>query len=159
MEVLLLQDIKGVGKKNDLLVVGDGFALNCLLPKRAALVATPLVRRRYAEVIRKRAEEREVERQAKAGAAQALMGKTVHFTRKATKTGKLYAAVSEEVLSVALKDQHGVDVSPMAITIDSPIKALGNFQVKVKLGDQNIQVAVHVQGEAAAAKVPAKAAA
>lgn len=159
MEVLLLQDIKGVGEKNDLIVVGDGFALNCLLPKRAALVATPLVRRRYADAIRSRAEERDRERQAKAGAAQALAGKAVCFTRKATKTGKLYAAISEEAIASALKDQHGLAIAPTAVQIGSPIKALGTFHVMLRLGDQNVPLSVSVQAEAVvAAKIPVRVA-
>src|SRR2546423_12740961 len=99
MEILLLQDIAGIGKKNDLLVVGDGFALNCLLPQRKALVATPTVRKRYADQIRKRAEEKETDRQSQQQAAAALSGKAVQFTRKVTKTGKLYAAISEEQIA------------------------------------------------------------
>ena len=157
MEVLLLQDIKGVGKKNDLMVVGDGFALNCLLPKRVALVATPLVRRRYADAIRTRAEERERERQAKAGAAQALSGKIVTFTRKTTKTGKLYAAVSEEAIVSALKEQHSIEITAASVQINAPIKALGTFQVMLRLGDQNVPLSVSVQAEGAA-KAQSKAA-
>ncbi len=148
MEVLLLQDINGIGKKNDLLVVGDGFALNHLLPKRAALVATPLVRRRYAEVIRKRAEERETERQARAGAVQALSGKTVTFMRKTTKTGKLYASVTEDVIADALKNQHGIEVPADAVEITTPIKATGTFNVLVRMADQMVSVSVVVQPEA-----------
>ncbi len=148
MEVLLLQDVSGIGKKNDLLVVGDGFALNCLLPKRAALVATPLVRRHYAEQIRKRAEERETERQVRMGAAQAVAGKTVTFTRKTTKTGKLYAAINEDTISDALKNQHGIEIKSDSIDIPAQIKATGTFQVKVKMGDQSIALSVVVQPEA-----------
>lgn len=147
MEVLLLEDIKGIGKKNDLLIVGDGFALNCLLPKRTALVATPLVRRRYAEQIRRRAEDRENERQMKMGAAQALTGKTLTFTRKTTKTGKLYAAVTEDVIADALKHQHGIEVPSDAIRIPSPIKATGAFSVQVKMADQLVPVSITVQPE------------
>ena len=90
MEILLLQDVTGVGKKNDLLVVGDGYALNYLLPHRKALVATPTVRKRYADQIRKRAEEKEQERALRANAAAALSGKSVTFTKKMTKTGLVF---------------------------------------------------------------------
>ena len=72
MEVLLLTDIPGIGKKDDLLLVGDGYALNCLLPRRQAMIATPTVRRRYAEIIRKRAVERQTELDSKAAAASAV---------------------------------------------------------------------------------------
>lgn len=147
MEVLLLKDVPGVGKKNDLLVVGDGFALNFLLPKRAALVATPLVRKRYAEFIRRRAEERESERAVAAGAAQALSGKAVVFKKKVTKTGKLYAAITAENIAEALKEQHGVSVEETSIKIDEPIKATGTHQVLMQMGEQQVMVNVTVEAE------------
>jgi len=147
MEVLLLQDVPGVGKKNDLLVVGDGFALNCLLPKRAALVATPLVRRRYAEFIKRRAEEREKEKSASAGIANAVQGKVVTFKRKVTKTGKLYAAITEKNIVDALKEQHEVEVSEDAVSITDPIKALGTFQVAVQTGEKVAELTVTVEAD------------
>jgi large subunit ribosomal protein L9 len=147
MEVLLLQDVPGIGKKNDLLVVGDGFALNYLLPKRAALVATPLVRKRYAEFIRRRAEEREQEKAVAADAVKSLTGKTIVFTKKVTKTNKLYAAITEKNIVDALKDQHGLEVSVDAIRIDDPIKATGTFQVLMQLREQLVPLTVQVQPE------------
>ncbi|MBI3336393.1 50S ribosomal protein L9 [Candidatus Peregrinibacteria bacterium] len=144
MEVLLLDDVTGIGKKNDLLVVGDGFALNFLLPHRRAIVATPTVRKRYAEQIRHRAEEREQEKALRAGAAAAVAGKLVHFVRKVTKTGKLYGAISEKAIAEALKKEHGLDVPLDTIDIPSPIKSTGTFQVGVKMGERrgNVQVVV-----------------
>jgi large subunit ribosomal protein L9 len=149
MEVLLLQDVAGIGKKNDLLVVGDGFALNCLLPRRMALVATPLVRKRYADLIRRRAEEREREKQSQAGMAQALSGKSVTLKRKTTKTGKLYAAVTEKVIVDALKEMHQLEVKEDAVEIATPIKATGTFQVSVALAGQSLPVTVIVEADAA----------
>ncbi len=147
MEILLLEDIAGIGKKNDLLVVGDGFALNYLLPHRKALVATPTVRKRYADQIRKRAEEKETERQVKANLASALTGKSLTFTKKASKTGKLYAAITEELIIQAMKDQLSVEVPADSVELDEPIKALGNFSAKVRLGDSSQNLAVTVKAE------------
>jgi len=149
MEVLLLQDINGIGKKNDLLVVGDGFALNYLLPKRAALVATPLVRKRYADLIRRRAEEREKEKKTQSDIAQSLTGKTVVLQRKASKAGKLYAAVTEKMISEALKTQHEIDVAADKIVIADEIKSTGNHTAQVKLTDQMVNVQVTVEAEKA----------
>lgn len=147
MEVLLLQDIPGIGKKNDLLVVGDGFALNNLLPMRKALVATPTVRKRYAEQIRRRAEEKMTEQAAKDGAVAELKGKSVSLKRKATKTGKLYAAITQDAIAEALRDEHKITVSEEDITIEEQIKALGEFTVQVKLGDASADLKVEVAQE------------
>ena len=147
MEILLLEDINGIGKKNDLLVVGDGFALNFLLPQRKALVATPTVRKRYADVIRKRAEEKEGEQKLRMAAASALAGKSVTFSRKATKTSKLYAAITPEDISEALKAQHSLDIPADSIHTNDAIKALGTFQATVKVGGDSHTVGVVVTAE------------
>lgn len=147
MEVLLLQDIAGIGKKNDLLVVGDGYAMNCLLPKRAALVATPLVRKRYADLIRRRAEERETEKAAQAGVAKALAGKSLMFTKKVTKTGKLYAAINKKAIAEALKTQLSMDTGEEAVMLDEPIKTVGTHTVAIKINDQMVQLSVVVDAE------------
>ncbi len=147
MEVILLQDIPGIGKKNDVLVVGDGYALNCLLPHRKALVATPTVRKRYAEVIRRRAEEKALERAAATSAASVLQGKKISLSRKTTKTGKLYAAITEKQIVEAMLQQLKIESKDSAITISSPIKALGSFTVQVDLSGVSADLAVEVGAE------------
>lgn len=144
MEVFLLQDIAGVGKKNDLIVVGDGFALNCLLPNRMGLVATPTVRKRYSEQIKKRAEERERERQMQMNAAAALAGKVLQFQRKAAKNNKLYAAVSPDDIVEALKTQLGFETTADAIILEEHIKTIGSHSVGVKIADATQKVGVMV---------------
>ncbi len=147
MEVLLLQDIAGIGKKNDLLVVGDGYALNYLLPRRAALVATPVVRKRYADLIRRRAEERETEKAAQAGVAKSLADKSLTFTKKVTKTGKLYAAINKKAIADALKTQLSMDIGEEAVMMDESIKATGTHSVNIKINDQMVALSVTVEAE------------
>lgn len=149
MEVLLLQDIPGIGKKSDLIVVGDGYALNFLLPRRAALVATPLVRKRYADLIRRRAEERETEKAAKMDAANAVSGKTIVIAKKATKTGKLYAGISEDAVATELKAQLGIEVKADDVEMAEHFKSVGEHQAFVQIGDQRVQLTVKVEALAA----------
>lgn len=149
MEILLLQDIAGIGKKNDLLLVGDGYALNFLLPRRAALVATPIVRKRYADLIRRRAEEREKEKAVQDDAAKALSGKSINFTKKVTKTGKLYAAITKTAIVEALKAQLSMDVSEHAVMLDEAIKSTGTHTVSIKINDKMVPVSLVVEAEKA----------
>lgn len=149
MEVLLLQDIQGIGKKNDLLLVGDGYALNCLLPRKMAIVATPVVRRRFADDIKRRAEEKEQERQQQESVAGELQGKKVKFTRKVTKTGKLYAAITEDAIAEALKEQLKLDVAAENINIPEHIKSVGTHPVTVQLASQKLPLSVVVDKEEA----------
>lgn len=147
MEVLLLVDIAGVGKRNDIIVVRDGYALNRLLPGRLALVATPTVRQRYAEEIRRRAAEREAEEKSRKDLAGALEGKVVSLEKKATQTGKLYAAIAMKEVSDELKKQHQLDVPEHALSTAEPIKALGTFPVSVRLGVVRTKLNVEVKAK------------
>lgn len=148
MEVLLLTDILGIGKKNDLIVVKSGFALNYLLPGRKALVVTPNVRKRYAEQIKVRALEREKEKEMQTSLSTALGGKTVHINAKVTKTGKLYAAISEVAIAEAIKTEHLIDVTPEAITVRNAIKSTGMHTIELTIGAQTIQMSVEVKAVA-----------
>ncbi|MBT7929368.1 50S ribosomal protein L9, partial [Candidatus Peregrinibacteria bacterium] len=134
----------GIGKKDDLLVVGDGYALNRLLPNREAIVATPTVRRRYADQIRHRAEQNAKELAVKQSAANVLQGKVLKFARKATKTGKLYAALTEKCIVDELKKEHSIEVKEDAISISDQIKSIGTHNVEIKLADTNQKMEVEV---------------
>lgn len=148
MEIFLLEDVPGIGKKNDLLIVGDGYALNCLLPKRAALIATPLVRKRYAEFIKRRAQEREKERAAAAEISAAVSNATLSVTRKASKGGKLYAAVTAKNIADLINEELNVPVSVESVHLDEPIKSVGSFPVSVQIADgNNVTVTVNVAAE------------
>lgn len=148
MEVLLLTDIAGVGKKNDLIVVKSGFALNFLLPERKAMVVTPSVRKRYAEQIKDRALQREREREIQVSLNAALSGKVVHLMAKAGKTGKLYAAVSEAMIADALKKEYGIDIPASTITLKEHIKTVGAHPVTIAIGSQSAKINVEVKAEA-----------
>lgn len=147
MEVLLLTDILGIGKKNDLIVVKGGFALNHLLPNRKALVVTPNIRKRYAEQIKKRALEREQEKQLQSSLSTALGGKVVHIAARVSKTGKLYAAVSEAMIAEALKTEHATEVPADSVNIPKTIKSTGKHTVQLTVGTQTIDLAVEVKAK------------
>lgn len=144
MEVLLLQDINGVGQKDDLLVVGDGYALNFLLPQSKALIATPTVRRRYADRIRRRALEREELRIAEQSTASAIAQKSITLSRKASEAKKLYAAVTAKSISEALKEQHSIEIAESAIHLAEPIKALGEFTVDVEMSGAKAALSITI---------------
>ncbi len=138
MEVLLLEDIPGVGKRNDIIIVRSGFALNNLLPRRRALVATPAVRKRYAEQIKRRAEEKQHEIELAKSAAAVLKETVLKFVRKASKNGKLYAAVSAGNIAEALSEQVQVEVPEVDVTVETEIKSVGNHTARIKLGSEGV---------------------
>ncbi len=148
MEVLLLADIAGIGKKNDLIVVQKGYALNHLLPAREAIVVTPSVRKRYAEEIKRRALEREQERASQAEAVKTLSGKKLEIKVKTTKTGTLYASISEKRIADELKARFGIHLSPQQIRIQSPIKGVGTHTIGLQIGSVTTAFPIEVKASA-----------
>jgi len=149
MELLLLEDIPGVGRRNDIIVVRNGFALNNLLPRRRALVATPTVRKRYAEQIKRRAEEKAREQDLAKSAAAILRENTLTFTAKAAKGGTLYAAITAKLIAEALTEQLNLEVPEANILLPEHIKTLGQHKASVKIGPSELEVKMEVKPEGA----------
>jgi large subunit ribosomal protein L9 len=147
MELLLLEDIPGIGRRNDIVIVNNGFALNNLLPRRRALVATPTVRKRYAEQIRRRAEEKTREAELARNAASLLKTRMLLFKRRTTKAGKLYAGISARDIADALSEQLQIEVPEVNIHLSEAIKSLGEHTVQMKLAETTVDVKLDVQAE------------
>ncbi len=147
MEILLLSDIRNIGKKGDLLTAARGFAMNHLIPSGLAIVATPHVRKRYAQQIKKRAEEREQERAVQASLKDALSGKVVHIAASAAKNGKLYASISEAMLADALQKEYSITVAPSAVGLSAHLKTIGLHTAMITVGTQTVPVQVEVKAE------------
>ena len=134
MKVILQQDVKGQGKKGQLVDVSDGYARNFLLPKKLAVIATAenLNTMKQQEKARK-AQEAAEKAQAQATAKQ-LEGLTVKIAAKAGEGGRLFGAVTAKEVSEALSEQYGVNIAKTKLVLDEPIKACGGYQIKAKLG-------------------------
>ena len=134
MKVILQQDVKGQGKKGQMIEVSEGYARNFLLPKKLAIAATTDAintmnlkeKARKAEEARLKAEAEET--------AKKLKDITVKLTAKAGNGGKLFGAVTTKEISEGLKKQHNIDIPKQKLVLDEPIKAFGTYQVKAKLG-------------------------
>ena len=120
MKVILQQDVKGQGKKGQLVDVSDGYARNFLLPKKLAVIATAenLNTMKQQEKARK-AQEAAEKAQAEATAKQ-LEGLMVKITAKE--------------ISECLAQQHGLNIAKTKLVLDEPIKACGGYKIKAKLG-------------------------
>lgn len=146
MKVVLLKDIKGSGKKDDIISVSDGYARNFLFPQKLAAEATPGVLK---EIERKRAagEAREAEKLAEAKArADSLKNKVVDLGVKCGSQGRLYGSVTTAEIAEALEKQHGVTVDKRKIEISEPIKEVGNKQISVWLyNGVTVNMILHVE--------------
>ena len=133
MKVILKQDVKGSGKKGQLIEVSDGYARNFLLAKGLAIEATAqnlnVLKAKEASVQYRTQMERE---QAEA-AAKILEGKTVKMTAKAGTGGRLFGSVTAKEIAEELKNSFGLEIDKRKISLESDIKAFGSYAFEVKL--------------------------
>ena len=134
MKVILQQDVKGQGKKGQLINASDGYARNFLLPKKLAVEATPDNINKMKMHDKAVAAQQAAEKAEAQSAAEKLKALTVKVSAKAGAGGRLFGAVTSKEIADCLKEQHGLDVSKTKIVQDEPIKAFGTYELKVKLG-------------------------
>ena len=133
MKVVLLKDVKNVGKRDDILTVSDGYARNFLFPQKLAAEATPGALK---EIQRKRAAQdaREAEMKAEAEAKAALLrNKIVTLAVKCGDKGRLYGSVTAAEVADALEQQHGIKVDKRKLEIGEPIREVGVREITVWL--------------------------
>ena len=134
MKVILQQDVRGQGKKGQLVEVSEGYARNFLLPRKLAIAATPdAINTMNLKEKARKAEEARLKAEAEA-TAEKLKECMVKLTAKAGSGGTLFGAVTTKEISEGLKEQFGVDVPKQKLVLEEPIKACGSYQVKAKLG-------------------------
>ena len=134
MKVILQQDVKGQGKKGQLIEASDGYARNFLLPRKLAVPATAenlntMKQQEKAKKAQEAAEKAEAQ-----AVAEKLKEAVVKLTAKAGSGGRLFGAVTSKEITDALKEQYGLDVAKTKIVQDEPIKSFGTYQLKCKLG-------------------------
>ena len=134
MKVILQQDVKGQGKKGQMVNVSDGYARNFLFPKKLAVEATAdnvnTMQLHEKARLAKLAEEKA---QAQAIAEQ-LKEITVRVVAKGGNGGRLFGAVTTKEVSDALKAQSGIEINKAKLVLDEPIKSFGGYELKAKLG-------------------------
>lgn len=148
MKVILLQDVKALGKAGDVVEVSTGYARNKILPQKLGVEATPKalndlkLQNQHAEKVRQ--ENLEAAKQFK----EQLEQLKVETKIKTGEGGRSFGSVSSKEIAAALKEQHKLEIDKKKIVLDEPIKSLGTYEVKVKLHSEVTAVLkVHV-GEA-----------
>ena len=134
MKVILQQDVKGQGKKGQLVEVSEGYARNFLLPKKLAIPATTdAINTMNLKEKARRAEEARQREEALAISAK-LKECTVRIAAKAGTGGRLFGAVTTKEISEALNKQFALDIPKQKLVLDETIKSFGTYTVKAKLG-------------------------
>ena len=134
MKVILLEDVKSLGKKGDIVNVSDGYARNAILPKKLGIEATS---KNLNDLKLQKANEDRIAAQkleeAKQLAAK-IEEKSVVLSVKTGEGGKLFGAVTGAAIADALQAQYGLTVDGKKLVLDQPIKSFGSYEVKAKLG-------------------------
>ena len=133
MKVILLQDVKGHGKKGDVVNASEGFARNYLFPRKLAVEATEknlreLKNKQAAEAKRRQQEFEEAQK-----LADAISKADVVVKAKSVEGCKLFGAITNKEIADALKKDHNIDLDRKKIVLQEPIRSLGNFELDVKV--------------------------
>jgi len=144
VKVILQEDIKGKGKKGELVNVSDGYARNFLLPRKLAIHATP----ENLTVMKQQEKARLKKIEADKAKANEIVSQLENVLVKITARsggdgGKLFGSITTKEISEELLKQHGIEIEKNKIVQDAPIKSFGSYEVKCKLGYE-ITGVIHV---------------
>ena len=146
MKVILLEDVKALGKKGQTVDVSDGYARNCILPKKLGVEANAknlndlkLQKAHEAKVAKEQLEEAQT-------LAKRIEELSVETSVKSGKDGRSFGSVSSKEIAAAFKEQHGIEIDKKKISLDEPIRTIGTSIVTVKLHREvSAKLTVHVR--------------
>ena len=142
MEIILKQDVTGLGYKNDIVNVKPGYARNYLFPQKMAILATESSRKILAEEIRQQAHKAERIKNEAIELGKALEGLVVRIPNKASSTGKLFGSVNSIQIANAIKEAKNIEIDRKNIILnDESIKEVGTYKAKIKL-HKEVQVEI-----------------
>lgn len=136
MKVILMQDVKALGKKGDIVEVSDGYARNCLLSKKLGVEATSA---NMNNLKLKKANDEKVAKEQLEQAkefAKSLEPKVIKLSIKQGEGGKSFGSISTKEIATAAKEQLGLELDKKKIVLKEPIKFAGEFKVNIKLHPQ-----------------------
>jgi large subunit ribosomal protein L9 len=138
MKIILLKDVKNIGRKFEVKNVADGFALNMLIPNKSAVPATPSnlkmietkKKANQLEIAKNEAELNE--------ALNQIKDIEVSMSGKVNDKGHLFAGIHKEEILTAIKSQKGINLNPDYLILDRPIKEIGDHAILVKVGNREV---------------------
>lgn len=133
MKVILKDNIKGVGKKNEVINASDGYARNFLFPKNLAVEATPENMQKLNSQNQAKQYKKDVEKEQAQNIAKKLETITVQIKVQAGENGKIFGSVSSKEISESLEKQYKIVIDKKKIELKEPIKVLGQRNVEARL--------------------------
>lgn len=133
MKVILLKEVKGMGKEGDLVNSKDGYARNYLIPRNIAIEATSDNLRKWEEAKKQEAAKKKQELEEAKALKERLEKLTVEVKAKGGSGGRLFGSITSQDIAAALKEQHGVEIDKRKIEMKDNIKNAGAAEVDLKL--------------------------
>lgn len=133
MKVILLDNIKGVGKKDEVINASDGYASNFLFPKNLAVEANKENMAKLQAKKDSKQHQKDLEKEAAYEMMKKLKDITIQIPVKAGENGKIFGGVTAKEIAENLESQCKMEIDKKKIILAEPIKTLGNFQVEIKL--------------------------
>ncbi len=147
MKIILMEDVPALGRRGEVREVATGYARNFLLPKKLAVEATDANLRNLEQIKRQRVREETKAREDAQAAAARIAALSMTVTTRASEDGRLYGSVSAQEV-VSFLERNGISVEKRRVLLEEPIKALGDYQVGVRLhGDVTASLPVSVVRE------------
>ncbi|KKW46340.1 MAG: 50S ribosomal protein L9 [Candidatus Liptonbacteria bacterium RIFCSPLOWO2_01_FULL_56_20] len=131
MKVIFLEDVRGIGKKYEVKSVADGYARNFLLPRRLAKAATEAALRELEREQARRAKEDSEVAKRLVGIAREINTHRIEFSLKAGEGGSVFGSVTKEMILKALREHRWLGKERAEVTLDHPLKTLGEHRVPV----------------------------
>ena len=148
MKVILLQDIKSVGKKNQIINANDGYARNFLFPKKLAIEANKENMLKLEAKQASNAHKKNLEIEENKKKAEQIEKITLELKVKAGNNGKTFGGITAKEIAEALKKQIGIEIDKKKIKLKETIKTLGTYEVEIKFGDGvNAKLKIYIKPE------------
>ena len=133
MKVILLQDIKSLGKRGELVEASDGYARNYLLPRKLAKEANAQAMNEYKNAENSKQYKIATEKAQAEAAKKKLEGKVFRMTARAGQSGKLFGSITSKQVAEEIKKQYNITVDKRKVVLECDIKEFGTYKAEVKL--------------------------
>lgn len=133
MKVILLKDVKGLGKEGELVNAKDGYARNFLIPRKLAVEATDANLKKWEEDMARKRQKQQEEYERAIKLKEKIEDVSIEIKSKAGEGGKLFGSITSKDIAEALKKQHKIDVDKKKIDMKNNIKTLGTTTVEIKV--------------------------
>ncbi len=147
MKIILLQDVKKVGRKFEIKEVAGGYAQNNLIPKKLAIPATPEAQRKLQQQIKANEKLDEKAKSAVLGSLEAVKGSTIDISLKANEKGSLYAKLHELEVVQYIKDVKNIDINPEYIKLEKTITEIGDHTIEISAFDTKVNFTLSIKAE------------